>query len=95
MARGRKKEHKLRLQLDEAQRIVDQAEAGRLDVGDDEVRHIVEDAHARVTRSLVWGAADAPARRRTVQVIIATAVFVAIGLIALIVPLALGLLGGQ
>lgn len=93
MAR-RKKHRPLQLRLDEAERIVDQAEAGRLDVTDDAVRHIVEDAHARVTRSLLWGAAEAPTRRRTVRVIVATAVFVAIGLTALIVPLALGLLGG-
>lgn len=92
MARRRKKNHTLQLQLDEAERIVDQADAGRLDVADDEVRHIVEDARARVTRSLLWGT-DSPTRRRTTQAIVVTAVIVAIGLTALIVPLALGLLG--
>ena len=74
------------MRLDEAQRILEHADAGTIDLGDDEIRSVVEDANARVTRAMLWGGEE-PARRRTVQVLVATGLFVAVGVIGLIIPL--------
>ncbi len=75
------------MRLEEAQRILEQAEAGTLDLGDDDIRGVVEDANARVTRAMLWGGGEESARRRTVQVLVATGLFVAVGVIGLIIPL--------
>lgn len=76
-----------KMTLAEAERILDQAEAGRIPVDDPDVRLVLDDANRRVSRDLVWGPQGDPARRRTVQVLIATLLLAISGATGLVVPL--------
>ncbi|AMM21942.1 hypothetical protein AX769_19585 [Frondihabitans sp. PAMC 28766] len=77
--------------LPEAEKIVALDLDGKLDRSDSDVAKVVFEAHTVVQRSSLWGAAPGtPARRQGRVVFIGGAIFIAVWIAGLIIPLLLG-----
>lgn len=78
--------------LPEAERIVALDNEGKLDRDDKAVAKVVFEAHTVVQRAAIWGSEPGhPGRRRTAWIFFACAIFVAVWIAGLIIPLLLGL----
>lgn len=81
-----------RMTLDEAEKIVALDNDGALDRSDRDVAKIVFEAHTVVQRSAIWGAAPgSDSRRRGRWIFLGAAVFIAVWIAGLLIPLLLGL----
>lgn len=74
--------------VEEAERIADQANRGRLDVTDPSIARTVGDAHRVLVRAETWGR-DRAERRRTRGVVLLVAGGIALFLVGLTLALAL------
>lgn len=78
--------------LDEAQKIVALDLDGKLDRSDSSVSKIVFEAHTIVQRSAMWGGAPgSPTRRHGRLIFFGGAIFIAVWIAGLLIPLLLGL----
>ncbi len=78
--------------LPEAERIVALDLDGKLDRKDPDVAKVVYEAHTVVQRASIWGAAPGtPSRRRSVLIFFGAAIFIAVWIAGLLIPLLLHL----
>ncbi|RKR72992.1 hypothetical protein C8E83_0074 [Frondihabitans australicus] len=78
--------------LPEAEKIVALDLDGKLDRSDRDVAKIVFEAHTIVQRASLWGAGPGtPSRRRGMLIFFGAAIFIAVWIAGLLIPLLLGL----
>lgn len=74
-----------RMTMEEAETVLDRADAGQLDTDDPRIARIVGQAHQRVSRARIWGGDHT--RGRAVRYLVAAIVFLSISIAALVAPL--------
>ena len=71
--------------MEEAELVLDRAEAGELDTDDPRIARIVGQAQQRLSRTRIWGGDHT--RGRALRYLVAAIVFLAISIAALVAPL--------